>query len=83
MNYKEKYLKYKKKYLDLKYQQNGGAKFIPYEDHALMKEEDRKANPIYCPDTHPFLCNNNTSCRRSKIDSNKNMLDERKPIEYK
>lgn len=72
------------------YQEGGGklADFIPYEEHHLMKEE--KKTPIYCPDTHPFLCNKTSIvsglCRRREVDCNiTKIINEpnRFPIEYK
>ena len=73
--------------------QNGGgelADFIPYSDHYKMDEEQRLANPTYCPDTHPFLCNKNSKangyCRRTEnqcLASNIQDLDNRIPLKYK
>ena len=51
------------------------AEFIPYSDHYKMTEEKRIAKPLYCPDTHPFLCNDNSNanglCRRTEIQCNR------------
>ena len=58
--------------------QKGGtqiAEFIPYEEHHLKSEKYKKANPIYCPDFFPFLCNINSKnhglCKKSEQECNK------------
>ena len=79
-----------KYYLDLK--QKGGvdlAEFIPYSDHAKMDEDEKLANPYYCPDMFPFLCNKNSNaeglCRKIEYDCNKKVIPgepDKFPIEY-
>jgi len=72
--------------------QKGGAKlaeFIPYSDHYKMSEEERIAKPLYCPDTHPFLCNEKSNstglCRRSENQCNQTIIPNdpnRVPLKY-
>ena len=68
--------------------QNGGSKssiFIPYEEHHLMKIDEREKHPIYCPDLYPFLCKKNTEgfglCKKSDVSCN-NKLEGKIPIHY-
>ena len=66
------------------------AEFIPYSYHYKMKEDERIAKPLYCPDTHPFLCNEKSNatglCRRSEIQCTMTVIPNdpnRVVLEYK
>ena len=60
--------------------------FIPYEEHHLMSKEKRLSNPIYCPDTYPFLCKKDTIgygyCKQKEVDCTINS-NSRLPINYR
>ena len=66
------------------------AEFIPYSDHYKMEEEGKIAKPLYCPDTHPFLCNQKSKatglCRRTEHECNRSVIPNdtnRVVLEYK
>ena len=50
-----------------------------------MSKEKKLANPIYCPDTFPFLCKKGTLgfgyCKQKELDCNTNSKS-RLPISY-
>ena len=60
--------------------------FIPYEEHHLMSKEKKLANPVYCPDTYPFLCKKDTIgygyCKQKESDCTTNSKS-RLPINYR
>lgn len=69
--------------------QKGGNKyseFIPYEEHHLLPAKERINISKYCPDTHPFLCKENTLgrgfCKQTDIACN-NTSKGRFPINYR
>tara|TARA_A100001015_G_C14528003_1_gene532979 strand:- start:33 stop:290 length:258 start_codon:yes stop_codon:yes gene_type:complete len=63
--------------------------FMPYSDHEKLDSDEKKLNPLYCPDMYPYLCNANSNagniCRHKKEHCNKVLKDElyKNPLIYK
>jgi endonuclease/exonuclease/phosphatase family metal-dependent hydrolase len=82
MNYLEKYLKYKNKYLNLKNQKGGSNPLFNDKPGVLLNksefekfdEENQKKYDFYCPDEKPYLCTVNSNslglCKDNDDDCN-------------
>ena len=82
MNYQQKYLKYKNKYINLKKQTGGfnplfntnSGLLLNKQEYDKLNDTDKKQYDFYCPDNKPYLCTINSKslglCKKDQKDCN-------------